>query len=79
MFKPPKMFHLKSNSETVPPPPAQPVPEPENQRVWSPSATSDATSSPISAVPPQVAEPILSSTPTEDLPKEKNIFKSYRR
>ena len=51
MFKPPKMFHLRSNSENVPPPPAQPVPdpvntlppEPEEQRVWSPTPTETPT------------------------------------
>lgn len=45
MFKPPKMFHLKSNSDNIPPAPAQPLPETvtnsaetESQRVWSPVA-----------------------------------------
>lgn len=68
MFKPPKMFHLKVNSETVPPPPAQPVPEPENQRVWSPSVTSEAPQSETLAVQP--ATPSLPPIQDDVLAKE---------
>ena len=47
MFKPPKMFHLRTNAENVPPPPTQPMPEvkpetpsfpKEEERVWSPTS-----------------------------------------
>lgn len=62
MFKPPKMFHLRSNAD-VPPPPPQPAPEPmdtlysepEEKRVWSPEPTEQPIQNTI--LEPPVVQP----------------------